>query len=205
LEINHWNKNFETAILLWAHFVHLVYRTHAHRTGWIRRDSVYFYVVCRYSCFQILVGHYGSHETQEVVQVVFVRLASLLGLSNSVSSLPIGSYPLAVRFSELHCDFVDSHAVWRRNWTDDYGRYCKLWLTAVLLFIKETFFCWYIFMVMYTGLFRETFKKIAVYKLRNRYQILLHWNTDNLTNIFLYIFHRCSMCPPLFIRQTSIR
>jgi hypothetical protein len=36
-------------------------------------------------------------------------------------------------------------------------------------------------------LIRETFKEFAVNKLRNRYQILLHWNTDNFTKFCLRI------------------
>jgi hypothetical protein len=34
---------------------------------------------------------------------------------------------------------------------------------------------------------RDTFKKFAVNKLRNEYEMLLHWNTDNPTKFFFNI------------------
>ena len=60
----------------------------------------------------------------------------------------------------------------------------------------------------YTGLFISPWN---ISKIHNKYIIqrimvvLTLTQTETLKVFFFYTFHRCSMCPPLVIRQTSIR
>jgi hypothetical protein len=63
------------------------------------------------SCLQILVGHNGSQGRLHVVQFIFVRLASMLELPQFECSMPLGSDKLAIRFSELQCDSLDSNTI----------------------------------------------------------------------------------------------